>query len=352
LGRITGVVVSASTFEPLADVQVYLVGANLGSMSRQNGQFVILNVPPGTYELRAERIGLSTVTTDITVASGASLERTFVLTPRNLRLDDVVVTGTAGAARRREIAAAEGVVRTRVDEFGVGQANAPTQLVGRVTGRVVDRVTQAPLVNVQVYLDGLSLGSLTRSTGAFVILNIPAGTYELRAERVGLTLGRREITVVDGEALEVNFELSSQAIGMDEILSDRTPGALAVRESRNPPSPEAQARAAQIPENVPRFTPHTVKPELLNGAEVQGVMRSEYPSVLREAGVRGTAVVWLFIDGNGAVENTKVQTSSGIQALDDAAVVVARSMRFSPALNRDQRVPVWVVIPMTFRPDP
>jgi protein TonB len=139
---------------------------------------------------------------------------------------------------------------------------------------------------------------------------------------------------------------------MDEILSDRTPGAQAARETRDPPSAEAQARAAQIPESVPRFTPHTVKPELLNGPEVQEVMRREYPASLREAGVRGTAVVWLFIDGTGVVANARVQTTSGIQSLDDAAVVVARAMRFSPALNRDQQVPVWLAIPMTFRPDP
>ena len=36
--------------------------------------------------------------------------------------------------------------------------------------------------------------------------------------------------------------------------------------------------------------------------------------------------------------------------MDDAALRVARVYRFSPALNRDERVAVWVTFPITFLP--
>src|SRR5688572_20732272 len=103
LGRITGRVLDAATQAPLSEVQIYLVGANLGSLSRANGAFVIVNVPAGSYELRAERIGLTTVTRQITVAAGQTQEVNFEMSSQALGLDEIVVTGTAGASRRREI---------------------------------------------------------------------------------------------------------------------------------------------------------------------------------------------------------------------------------------------------------
>jgi outer membrane receptor protein involved in Fe transport len=103
LGRITGRTSDAATQAPLSDVQVYIVGQNMGSLSRQNGAYVILNVPPGSYELRAERIGLTPLTRQITVAAGQQVEVNFELALQALGLDEIVVTGTAGAATRREV---------------------------------------------------------------------------------------------------------------------------------------------------------------------------------------------------------------------------------------------------------
>jgi protein TonB len=117
----------------------------------------------------------------------------------------------------------------------------------------------------------------------------------------------------------------------------------------------AAGRAANSGDSVvvsretPSFTPHTVKPELTNADDVQRALIREYPPMLRDAQIGGTVVVWLFIDTEGVVENSKVQTASGYPMLDAAALNVANTMRFTPAYNRDQKVPVWVSIPITFR---
>ena len=102
------------------------------------------------------------------------------------------------------------------------------------------------------------------------------------------------------------------------------------------------------PDN-PAFTPMTVRPRLTNTDEVQRVLMREYPAVLRDAGIGGAPVLWLFIGTNGQVENTRVYESSGFEALDAAAANVAAVMRFTPAQNRDQVVPVWVQIPIRFQ---
>ena len=99
---------------------------------------------------------------------------------------------------------------------------------------------------------------------------------------------------------------------------------------------------------APTFTPYTVRPSIRNRSEVSRALEREYPPLLRDAGIGGTVTVWFFIDEAGAVQRTQVDQSSGHPALDDAAIKVADIISFTPALNRDKRVPVWISLPITF----
>jgi protein TonB len=100
---------------------------------------------------------------------------------------------------------------------------------------------------------------------------------------------------------------------------------------------------------APTFTPYTVKPDVKNRGEVQRALEREYPPLLRDAGIGGQVMVWFFIDEQGRVQNTQINQSSGHKALDDAALKVAEVIEFTPALNRDKRVPVWISLPITFQ---
>ena len=108
------------------------------------------------------------------------------------------------------------------------------------------------------------------------------------------------------------------------------------------------AAAEQDISAAPTFTPYTVAPNYINANEVRRALESEYPPLLRDAGIGGTVQVWFFIDEKGKVTNAKVNEGSGHQALDDAALRVAPVFKFTPALNRDRAVPVWVSLPVTF----
>jgi periplasmic protein TonB len=90
-------------------------------------------------------------------------------------------------------------------------------------------------------------------------------------------------------------------------------------------------------------------PKLLNSNEVTRALVRNYPAFLRDAGVGGDVLIWLLIDENGRVIETDIKESSGHAALDQAALQVGEVMRFSPASNRDQRVKVWVSVPVKFR---
>ena len=99
---------------------------------------------------------------------------------------------------------------------------------------------------------------------------------------------------------------------------------------------------------APVFTPMTVRPEIRNRSDVMQALMREYPPILRDAGIGGTVVVWFFISEEGVVQDRRVSRTSGQVQFDNAALEVASVIRFTPALNRDQRVAVWIELPITF----
>ena len=113
-----------------------------------------------------------------------------------------------------------------------------------------------------------------------------------------------------------------------------------------PPLPTHEAPDISV---APVFTPMTVRPEIRNRAEIQQALLTQYPAMLRNAGIGGTVVMWFFITEDGVVQDWRVSQGSGFLRFDEAALKVADVFRFTPALNRDRRVQVWIEVPITFQ---
>ena len=107
-----------------------------------------------------------------------------------------------------------------------------------------------------------------------------------------------------------------------------------------PPPPETTKSTAVT--DGPVFVPHTVRPQVKNRVAVQRALEREYPPMLRDAGIGGEVFVWFFVDENGTVQRTRVDKGSGHPSLDAAALKVADIIEFTPALNLDKRVAVWI----------
>lgn len=101
-GTVEGRVTAEGTGRPIAGAQVAIVGTTIGARTDQDGRFVLLNVPTGARQLRVTAIGHAQGTLQFNVGSGVTTAN-LELSASVLRLDEVVVTGTAGQARRREI---------------------------------------------------------------------------------------------------------------------------------------------------------------------------------------------------------------------------------------------------------
>jgi TonB family protein len=87
---------------------------------------------------------------------------------------------------------------------------------------------------------------------------------------------------------------------------------------------------------------------MLNAAQVRRALERSYPAFLRDAGIGGKTILWIYIDETGKVVRAEVKEGSGQAALDDAALSIAPLMRFSPAKNRENAVKVVVAVPVAF----
>ena len=84
-GKISGKVIDAGTGEPLIGANVLILGTSLGAATDLEGNYFIINIPPGRYEVKASSIGYNSVTTT---------KLNFNLGIEAVEISDVVVVAT------------------------------------------------------------------------------------------------------------------------------------------------------------------------------------------------------------------------------------------------------------------
>lgn len=76
-----------------------------------------------------------------------------------------------------------------------------------------------------------------------------------------------------------------------------------------------------------------------------------YPVALWDTGVEGESVVMVHVTDAGGVDSVYVLQRSEHPAFDSAAVAGAYELRFAPGRRGDDRVAMWVRLPVRFRLD-
>ncbi|MFO8175870.1 MAG: SusC/RagA family TonB-linked outer membrane protein [Longimicrobiales bacterium] len=98
------------------------------------------------------------------------------------------------------------------------QVHLSAQSTGVVAGRVRDAASQRPLSDAQVSIPGTGLGALSNAQGAFLIRDVPPGEVTVRAEILGYSAREQTVTVRAGQTANVDFNLSQDAIALDELV--------------------------------------------------------------------------------------------------------------------------------------
>lgn len=131
-GTIRGTVTASASTGPVAGAQVFVVGTRLGGVTGNDGRFTFSSVPPGTHVVRLRAIGYQPAEKTVTVAAGATVTVDFTVTSAPVSLDEVVVTGTAGSARKREVG--NSIAQVRISDTPEIPTNVTSLLSGRLAG--------------------------------------------------------------------------------------------------------------------------------------------------------------------------------------------------------------------------
>lgn len=100
-GKIAGKIIDTNSKEPLIGVNVLVVGTTMGAATDVNGNYFILNIPPGVYELRASLVGYNSVTvSNVRVSVDQTTRIDFKLGEQAIEIKNVVVTAQKPIVQR------------------------------------------------------------------------------------------------------------------------------------------------------------------------------------------------------------------------------------------------------------
>jgi TonB-linked SusC/RagA family outer membrane protein len=134
----------------------------MGALTRSDGTFRINNVPQGDRLLRARRLGFVAQDRTVSVPLGQEVATEFTLTPSPTQLEQLVITGTAGAAEKKTVANA--VATIDVAELTDRQTimNVSEVLSAKAPGLVVQANTGTPGTSSEIVLRGYGSFSTNR----------------------------------------------------------------------------------------------------------------------------------------------------------------------------------------------
>lgn len=105
-------------------------------------------------------------------------------------------------------------------------APASAQGPARLSGRVLDAVSQGPVAGAEI-LAG-ELRAVTGDDGSFALGNVPPGRVELRIRRIGYAPAREAIDLVPSLERTVSIVLQPVPVRLDSLTVAATPGTIAI----------------------------------------------------------------------------------------------------------------------------
>ena len=89
---------------------------------------------------------------------------------------------------------------------------------GKISGMITDQETKEPLIGANVLVEGTTYGAATDINGGYVILNVPAGTYTVKASYIGYqTITITNVKVLADLTRDIDIKLSNTAVQVSTV---------------------------------------------------------------------------------------------------------------------------------------
>jgi len=99
-----------------------------------------------------------------------------------------------------------------IDVFAQGKTDA------NVTGHVINESTGAHIPFINVSIKGTTIGTTTDATGHYFLKNLPEGFKTIVVSGIGYKSTEKEVIMVSGTTLEVNFEIEEDHILLEGVV--------------------------------------------------------------------------------------------------------------------------------------
>lgn len=128
-GKIAGLITDASTKDPIPFVNIIIEGTTMGSASNIDGEYYILNIPPGIYTVKASAIGYNAVSVqNIKVQTGFTTTLDFKLNTEAYELKDIIVVAVRPLIQKDLTASTSTVGADLISELPITEISDILQL--------------------------------------------------------------------------------------------------------------------------------------------------------------------------------------------------------------------------------
>ena len=169
-GKIAGKVINASTGEPLFAVNVIVEGTTLGAATDMQGNYVILNIPPGVYTVKASAVGFKTVrVTNVRVSVDQTTRVDFKLEEAAIELGEEVVVVAERPLVQRDLTSTSSKVSS--DIIAKLPVENFTDIINLQAGVVEGHFRGGRIGEVAYMIDGIPVNDVFSNTYAIQVEN-------------------------------------------------------------------------------------------------------------------------------------------------------------------------------------
>ena len=186
-GKISGTIVDRETNQPLIGANVLVVGTSLGAATDVNGNYNILNIPAGTYSLKASYLGYQDVVIeDVRVNSGLTTQQDFKLPTKSLETQTVVIVSERPLIQKNATNAVRIVNAEDLETLPVRSINSVLQLqpgIFNLNGVLYVRGSRADETNYMI--EGVSTKNILSNNGGNLVTIIPDAVSQIQVQAGG-----------------------------------------------------------------------------------------------------------------------------------------------------------------------